>query len=160
MDTTPSLKSDSTENTPAARPASAAISPICSASRSEPITVGLDYGVGEVGTGCGAPGSMSRVKAEGWYHDPWTIHDDRWFSDGRPTGLVRDHGVESQDPPPEQSFDGPLEEIESDKMSAGADLKRVDDPDTGQARGNEYVDAACDVEFGAPGTGMIRRSRN
>jgi hypothetical protein len=27
------------------------------------------------------------VQAEGWYRDPYEIHDDRWFSDGRPTRL-------------------------------------------------------------------------
>jgi hypothetical protein len=40
-------------------------------------------------------------KAQGWYSDPFQQHGARWFSDGRPTALVRDDGVESQDPPPE-----------------------------------------------------------
>jgi hypothetical protein len=38
--------------------------------------------------------------AQGWYRDPYRIHGDRWFSDGRPTRLVRDKGVESYDDPP------------------------------------------------------------
>ena len=43
------------------------------------------------------------MRAEGWYHDPYGIHDDRWISDGHPTNLVRDKGVESRDaPPPEE----------------------------------------------------------
>jgi hypothetical protein len=28
--------------------------------------------------------------AEGWYRDPYGIHQDRWFSAGTPTSLVRD----------------------------------------------------------------------
>jgi hypothetical protein len=40
-------------------------------------------------------------KAQGWYSDPFHQHGARWFSDGRPTALVRDSGVESEDPPPE-----------------------------------------------------------
>jgi hypothetical protein len=40
---------------------------------------------------------------EGWYSDPYRVHDQRWFSDGTPTILVRDRGTTSKDPPP----DGP-----------------------------------------------------
>ena len=37
---------------------------------------------------------------EGWYQDPYRTHEDRWYSDGNPTKLVRDEGVECFDPPP------------------------------------------------------------
>jgi hypothetical protein len=30
------------------------------------------------------------VNAEGWYVDPFGSHEARWFSDGVPTGLVRE----------------------------------------------------------------------
>jgi hypothetical protein len=40
-------------------------------------------------------------RAEGWYRDPFAIHEDRWMSQGRPTKLVRDGGVEAYDPPPD-----------------------------------------------------------
>ena len=39
---------------------------------------------------------------EGWYIDPYGRHEARWISEGTPTALVRDGGVESQDPPPDQ----------------------------------------------------------
>jgi hypothetical protein len=39
-------------------------------------------------------------KAQGWYGDPFLQHDARWFSDGTPTALVRDEGIDSTDPPP------------------------------------------------------------
>ena len=40
------------------------------------------------------------MRAQGWWRDPFGRHDDRWFSDGRPTRLVRDQGIESYDEPP------------------------------------------------------------
>jgi hypothetical protein len=38
---------------------------------------------------------------QGWYRDPYGCHEDRWFSGGAPTSLVRDQGTESYDKPPE-----------------------------------------------------------
>ncbi len=38
--------------------------------------------------------------AQNWCPDPFGAHDARWFSNGIPTSLVRDAGVESQDAPP------------------------------------------------------------
>jgi hypothetical protein len=35
------------------------------------------------------------MQPEGWYLDPYGIHRDRWYSDGQPTSLVRDDGIES-----------------------------------------------------------------
>jgi hypothetical protein len=49
------------------------------------------------------------TKAEGWYLDPFGRHEQRWFSDGRPTALVRDGDAEAQDAPPADAWDGPLE---------------------------------------------------
>jgi hypothetical protein len=40
------------------------------------------------------------MRVQGWYPDPYGRHDDRWFSDGKPTRLVRDQGSESYDEPP------------------------------------------------------------
>jgi hypothetical protein len=37
------------------------------------------------------------MRAQGWYPDPDGGHDERWFSDGEPTSLVRDQGTESYD---------------------------------------------------------------
>jgi hypothetical protein len=38
--------------------------------------------------------------AQGWYQDPFGLHEARYFSAGRPTRLVRDSGIESYDDPP------------------------------------------------------------
>ena len=37
----------------------------------------------------------------GWQQDPFGRHEQRYVSQGRPTKLVRDGGVESYDPPPD-----------------------------------------------------------
>jgi hypothetical protein len=71
------------------------------------------------------------ARAQGWYRDPYAIHEDRYFSAGMPTKLVRDRGQESYDPPP----DRPLPEIDlipaetgGSAASPGDDLKRADQP--------------------------------
>ncbi len=73
---------------------------------------------------------MSRAsEAEGWYVDPYRIHQHRWFSAGRPTALVRDGGIESEDPAPAEPFDGAPVRVTEDPTSGadGADLRRADD---------------------------------
>ena len=37
----------------------------------------------------------------GWFRDPFHVHEYRYFSEGNPTKLVRDAGLESFDPPPD-----------------------------------------------------------
>jgi hypothetical protein len=46
--------------------------------------------------------------AQGWYWDPFHEHEDRYFSAGHPTKLVRDAGQEAFDPPPNLPVPGPL----------------------------------------------------
>lgn len=43
---------------------------------------------------------LGYVRAQGWYRDPYYRHDERWVTQGRPTALVRDGGVESHDEAP------------------------------------------------------------
>ncbi len=73
------------------------------------------------------------MNAEGWYHDPFRLHEDRWMSDGAPTALVRDQGVESQDPPPSTKFDGPLEPVAEHAPADGEDLLRADNEGADEA---------------------------
>jgi hypothetical protein len=68
--------------------------------------------------------------AQGWYHDPYGIHQDRWFSQGRPTKLVRDGTRESYDPAPGQPPpEGDLVPAgqRGEEARDGADLRRADD---------------------------------
>jgi hypothetical protein len=86
------------------------------------------------------------MRAEGWYLDPFGVHAQRWFSDGRPTGLVRDGAAESQDDPPADEYSGVLTaapEGESDS----SDLKRADDVirDSTAVTRSQMIDAAIRV---------------
>ena len=72
------------------------------------------------------------VRAQGWYHDPYGVHEDRYFSAGTPTKLVRDNGQESYDPPPNRPLpDGDLLPAESagSESSPWSDLERADQPE-------------------------------
>jgi len=67
------------------------------------------------------------MRAEGWYHDPFGLHAERWFSDDVPTNLVRDGGVESRDEPPARDYARPLVESTTHGPGNGFDLERADD---------------------------------
>jgi hypothetical protein len=92
------------------------------------------------------------VEAEGWYRDPYLVHEDRWFSAGEPTKLVRDGGIEGYDPPP----DGPpkTELVEADRAQPddGSDLRRADDPKAGAIYDPKAVAVSTFDSFG-PGPG-------
>ena len=51
------------------------------------------------------------MREEGWYTDPYGLHERRWFSDGSPTKLVSDDGTKSNDPPPNTPFVRPPEPV-------------------------------------------------
>lgn len=65
--------------------------------------------------------------AEGWYRDPYGIHQDRWFSAGTPTSLVRDQGAEGHDDPPGYPPPVPPAEIPDVDPFPEDDLRRVDE---------------------------------
>jgi hypothetical protein len=66
------------------------------------------------------------VKAQGWYRDPYGVHEDRYFSAGQPTKLVRDAGAESYDPPPPRPAEMELVEVRHSPSADGSDLRRAD----------------------------------
>jgi hypothetical protein len=75
--------------------------------------------------------------AQGWYWDPYREHEDRYFSDGQPTDLVRDGARESFDPPPDRPVPAPLVPAASDmRESRGlGDLHRA-----GETEGDAFSD--------------------
>jgi len=98
---------------------------------------------------------MSSVTtAVGWFKDPFDRHEDRYFSGGQPTKLVRDGGRESYDPPPDLPLPGPPEPSVADHSPAptAADLRRADDAERESAYDRRW---ACDkatsfmIRFGA-----------
>lgn len=68
-------------------------------------------------------------EAEGWYRDPYRIHDDRWMSAGLPTRLVRDGRTESYDEPPDLPLPNALvpANVAGDEPPSGSDLRRADE---------------------------------
>jgi hypothetical protein len=85
--------------------------------------------------------------AEGWYRDPYGIHQDRWFSAGTPTSLVRDQGVEGHDDPPGYPPAGPPAEIPETDRFPGDDLRRADEAEAEQGDRPEVFDLAFDAEM-------------
>jgi hypothetical protein len=96
------------------------------------------------------------VQAQGWYRDPYGEHEDRYFSDGHPTKLVRDGEVEGYCPPPPGPPPGELLGVPHSEPINGSDLRRADD----RAAGAVYDPKAAfwALMDSVPGDlGMIRR---
>jgi hypothetical protein len=87
--------------------------------------------------------------AEGWYRDPYEIHQDRWFSAGTPTSLVRDQGTEGHDDPPGYPPPGPPVEIPEIDRFPEDDLRRADqaEANTGHDDRPTAFDRALDAEM-------------
>ncbi|HEY5026382.1 MAG TPA: hypothetical protein VII76_15505 [Acidimicrobiales bacterium] len=65
----------------------------------------------------------------GWFRDPYLVHEFRYFSEGHPTKLVRDGGLESFDPPPDVPMPVSLVPAASgaSPWAGPADMRRADD---------------------------------
>jgi len=69
---------------------------------------------------------VGTLQAEGWYQDPFGVHEHRWMSRGQPTKLVRDGGSESYDPPPDLPLPGVLVPADAGSSAAGDDTGEAD----------------------------------
>lgn len=88
-------------------------------------------------------GQGADADAEGWYEDPYHLHQHRWFSAGNPTSLVKDDGVEAQDAPPDEPPTEPLLRSVSDStVSDGGDLHRADEAQGSSATWGKTWDVA------------------
>jgi hypothetical protein len=82
---------------------------------------------------------------EGWFKDPYQRHEARWMSEGTPTALVRDAGVESQDVPPDEPITVEMERVPAEVIPGdgdGSDLKRADDVEAQEFDPGAVMDAA------------------
>ena len=86
------------------------------------------------------------MEAEGWYLDPFGRHEQRWFSAGKPTALVRDGRQHGHDDPPTEEYAGPLTQADPPE-SDNSDLKRADDLTRNAPTIDKYdvIDAAIRV---------------
>jgi hypothetical protein len=91
--------------------------------------------------------SERSAAAEGWYRDPYGIHQDRWFSAGTPTSLVRDRGIEGHDDPPVSPPPGPPIEIPDIDRFPEDDFRRADQAEAGT--GHDDRPTAFDQAFNA-----------
>ena len=113
-------------------------------------------------SGAGIPGragpgwycrNVTAPAAEGWYRDPYGLHQDRWFSAGIPTGLVRDQGAEGHDDPPDEPPPAAPVAIPEDIEFPADDLRRADQE---QADGAHYdAQDAADQALDAGATGGL-----
>jgi len=65
------------------------------------------------------------MSEEGWYTDPYRLHEHRWFSDGSPTALVRDEGTTSKDSPPNSPYVEEPKVVEPPPTRAADELRRA-----------------------------------
>lgn len=88
---------------------------------------------------------MGDQTIEGWYLDPYGLHEQRWMSGGKPTSLVRDAGTEANDVPPDKPPSNPLVRAPVVASALGRDFRRADDADTGPSPSlGSYADVALD----------------
>jgi hypothetical protein len=73
---------------------------------------------------------MNYETFEGWFTDPYELHEARWLSNGRPTKLVRDGEATSYDEPPEGEFTRVPQPIEPGPNAGPSDLLRADDAES------------------------------
>ncbi len=67
------------------------------------------------------------AQAQGWYLDPYGVHEQRWISQGRPSNLVRDGRIEAKDPPPDGPANRPFIKVTGDPRSmTSRDMIRAD----------------------------------
>jgi uncharacterized protein (UPF0333 family) len=59
---------------------------------------------------------MANRELQGWSADPFQLHEERYFSAGRPTKLVRDGKVESYEDPPSDTYEAPEDEAEAERF--------------------------------------------
>ncbi len=101
---------------------------------------------------------MNTQPEEGWYTDPYELHEARWLSDGEPTKLVRDGATESYDaPPPGPPVAVPVR-LEADPTARGGqDLLRADSAEEGDAYDSSEANMAALDALGQDGAPNFER---
>ena len=91
---------------------------------------------------------------QGWFVDPYRIHEHRWISLGRPINLVRDGNVEAKGDPPGRPQSLPYVPVSTG--SAHRDMRRADDasrqaiPDSASYGDVAYGSAVYGSAVGGP----------
>lgn len=73
---------------------------------------------------------QGEIAPQGWFSDPWELHEARYFSAGTATKLVRDGLVEAYEDPPDRP--NVREPVPLDKENTDpTDLRRADEAERG-----------------------------
>jgi hypothetical protein len=91
---------------------------------------------------------MESRKLQGWHADPFGLHEQRYFSAGTPTKLVRDGSVESYDEPPTGEWSPAEVASVASAASATPAAARAGQPDSG------YRDAVSPGRRPVPRSGL------
>ncbi len=91
---------------------------------------------------------------QGWCADPRGRHEERWMSQGEPTDLVRDRGVESRDPEEDEAINRRSPTV--DRPSKVASVAVAAAPDWARAATGVAVRAHTSVDT-VPSTGRSPR---
>ncbi|MBV9446792.1 MAG: hypothetical protein JO345_12970 [Streptosporangiaceae bacterium] len=94
---------------------------------------------------------MAGGELQGWYQDPFGLHEKRYISAGRPTKLVRDGQVDSYDEPPSSTYEMPAGATGEQDFARGAATT---------ARGNTVLapEQAQDLRLPGPAEWSLWRS--
>jgi len=89
---------------------------------------------------------------EGWFTDPYGVHEARWLSAGKPTKLVRDGEDESYDAPPDGPYVAEPVRIETTPTAAsGSDLLRTGEASSQYDEGEAVMESLDAIgQVGAP----------
>jgi hypothetical protein len=79
---------------------------------------------------------------EGWYTDPYGLHEARWMSDGQATALVRDGNTEATEDVPPGPFSRPPERIAAEGTDGSTTSDILKANETSGKREPNYQDAA------------------
>jgi hypothetical protein len=79
-------------------------------------------------------------RLEGWFTDPFGLHQARWMSQGTATRLVRDDAAESYDEPPDEHWSHDPEPILG--IGRSDSLRRADDAQLEDFDSQRAIDAA------------------
>jgi hypothetical protein len=86
---------------------------------------------------------MAGGELQGWCRDPFGLHEERYFSAGGPTKLVRDGGVDSYDEPPSTTYD--IAAVAASPAYVRDDLYLPDSPPGSPKRSHGWAIAAVAI---------------
>ena len=89
---------------------------------------------------------VTKLAVQGWCTDPFAMHEARWMSDGQPTKLVRDAGIETFDPPKGKPLFEPVPLVEGASNTPRTDARQMEE---GAPSAQTVFDRLLGIAFGS-----------